>query len=146
MSMNNRATLIGYLGKDPEIKTMNNGNKVATFSIATSKRWKDKTSGEQKEATEWHNIVVFNEALIGLCEKFLRKGSKAGIEGEIRTRKYQDKKGEDRWTTEIVLAQFGGEIMLLDAKDGSRPPAPSDDYGQARTEQKTEALNDEIPF
>jgi single-strand DNA-binding protein len=146
MSMKNRASLIGHLGKDPKISTTTTGSKIATFSIATSNRWKDKASGEQKEATEWHNIVVFNENLVSLAEKFLRKGSKVGLEGEIRTRKWQDKDKNDRWSTEIVLAQYGGEIILLDAKDDSRPPAPSEQYGQPRSTPEAGPVDDSIPF
>lgn len=128
----NRADLIGHLGKDPEVRATQTGTKVVTFSIATSERWKDKDTGERKESTEWHNVVIFNEALCDIAERFLKKGSKARVCGTIRTRKWQDKSGTDRWTTEIVLPRFRGEIELLDAAD--RAPAPSENaYGTAKS-------------
>lgn len=118
MSSMNKVILIGNLGKDPEIKTMNNGNKIASFSIATSERWKDKQTGESKEKTEWHNIVVFNEHIIGVVEKYVKKGTKVALEGSLTTRKWTHKDGGDRYSTEIVLQKFKGEIVLLSSKDG----------------------------
>lgn len=108
----NKATIIGSLGKDPEIKSFANGNQVANFSVATSESWKDKSSGEKKEKTQWHNVAVFNEHLIKVCENYLRKGSKVYIEGQIETRKYE-KDGRDVYVTEIVLPKYKGEITIL---------------------------------
>lgn len=111
----NKATLIGNVGKDPEIKTFQNGGKVAQFSLATTESWKDKASGEKKTETEWHNIVVKNEGLVGIVEKYIKKGSKLYIEGKLETREYE-KDGVKKYVTEIVLYPYNGEIVLLDAK------------------------------
>ena len=115
----NKVTLLGNVGKDPEIKTFQNGGKVASFSLATTESWKDKATGERKPATEWHNIVVKNEGLVGIVEKYVKKGSKLHIEGKLETRTYE-KDGSKRYVTEIVLYPHSGEIVLLDAKDA--PP------------------------
>jgi single-strand DNA-binding protein len=115
----NKVTLLGNVGKDPEIKTFQNGGKVASFSLATTDSWKDKATGERKSATEWHNIVVKNEGLVGILEKYVKKGSKLHVEGKLETRTYE-KDGSKRYVTEIVLYPYGGEIVLLDAKDA--PP------------------------
>ena len=131
MAALNPAMLIGNLGKDPNIRTTNSGSKVATFSVATSESWKDKATGERKERTEWHNVVVFNEGLVKVAEQYLRKGSKAFVEGELRTRKWTDQSGAERWTTEIVLSQFRGQLILLDKSDR---PAPNEaDYGSTHS-------------
>ena len=98
----NKVILLGRLGKDPEIRSMQNGKRVANFGLATSKRWKDRETQEQKEATTWHNIVVFNEGLVGIIEQYVKKGSQIYVEGEIQTRKWQDKDGNDRFTTEVI--------------------------------------------
>ncbi|MHA1113782.1 MAG: single-stranded DNA-binding protein, partial [Alphaproteobacteria bacterium] len=105
----NKVILIGNLGRDPEIRSLNDGNKVANLSLATSESWKDKASGERRERTEWHRVVIFNERLIDVAERFLRKGSKIYIEGQIQTRKWTDQQGQERSTTEIVLQRFRGE-------------------------------------
>jgi len=112
----NKVTLLGNVGKDPEIRSFQNGGRVANFSLATSESWKDKTSGEKKTETEWHNIVVKNDGLIGIVEKYVKKGSKLHIEGKLETRKWS-KDGKDHYTTEIVLYPYSGEIVLLDPKD-----------------------------
>ena len=114
----NKVILVGNLGKDPEIRTAQDGSKIASFSIATSDVWKDKVSGERKDKTEWHRIVVFNSNLCDICEKYLHKGSKVYIEGQLQTRKWQDQTGNDRYTTEVVLGKFRGELALLDSKGG----------------------------
>jgi single-strand DNA-binding protein len=114
----NKVILVGNLGKDPEIKTFQNGGKIANFSIATSERWKDRTTGEQKEKTEWHNISINSEGLVGVAERFLRKGSKIYIEGKLQTRKWQDRDGNDRYTTEVVLSGLGSVLTMLDGKPG----------------------------
>jgi single-strand DNA-binding protein len=117
----NRVTLIGNVGKDPEIKSFQNGGKVANLSIATSETWKDKTTGERKEKTEWHNVAVFQDGLTGIVEQYVRKGSKIMIEGKLQTRKWQDQAGNDRYSTEIVLQGPGAVIILLDGKTGDTP-------------------------
>jgi single-strand DNA-binding protein len=121
----NKVTLLGNVGKDPEIKSFQNGGKVANFSLATSESWKDKATGEKKSKTEWHNIVVKNENLVGIVEKYVKKGSKVHVEGKLETRKWTTKEGTDRYTTEIVLQSFAGEIVLLDAK-AAPDEAPDD--------------------
>ena len=126
--------LIGNLGADPEIRHSNDGHKFANLSLATNKKWKDKQSGEKKEYTEWHRIAIVSDALAGIVESYCKKGSKLAITGELRTRKWQDKDGNDKYTTEVIVGQFGGQIELLDSKDGNGPPPAGTD------------LDDEIPF
>ena len=121
----NKVTLLGNVGKDPEIKTFQNGGKVASFSLATSESWKDKTSGEKKTATEWHNIVVKNEGLVGIVEKYVKKGAKLHIEGKLETRTYE-KDGSKRYVAEIVLYPYSGDIVLLDAKDAPTDAPPTE--------------------
>lgn len=118
----NKVIIVGNLGKEPEIKSISNGTRVASFSVATSEKWKDRTTGETQERTEWHRIVVWNENIVNVCERFLRKGSKVYLEGQLQTRKWQDQSGQDKYTTEIVLNRFRGELVLLD----SRSDAPAD--------------------
>ncbi len=112
----NKVILIGNLGKDPEIRTFGNGGKVANFSIATSETWKDK-QGQRQEKTEWHNIAVFNEGLVGVIERYVKKGSKLYIEGKLQTRKWQDRDGNDKYTTEVVLQGYNGVLTMLDSRD-----------------------------
>jgi single-strand DNA-binding protein len=112
----NKVILIGNLGKDPEVRSMNDGNKIVSFSIATGESWRDKATGERKEKTEWHKVVIFNEALGKVAESYLRKGSKVYIEGALQTRKWQNKEGVDQYTTEVVLQRFRGELTMLDGK------------------------------
>jgi single-strand DNA-binding protein len=113
MSSVNKVILLGNLGRDPEIRSMQSGKKMASFSIATTKRWKDRNTQEQKENTSWHNIVVFNEGLVDVIEKYIKKGSKIYVEGELSTRKYQDKDGNDRYTTEVVLQGYNSTLTML---------------------------------
>src|ERR1700742_2628496 len=112
----NKVILVGNLGKDPEVRRMTSGEPVVSFSLATSESWRDKSSGERKEKTEWHNVVVFNKNLAEVAEKYLRKGSKVYIEGSLQTRKWTDKDGAEKYSTEIVLQNFRGELTLLDSK------------------------------
>jgi single-strand DNA-binding protein len=112
----NKVILIGNLGRDPDVRSMQNGGKVCNLSLATSESWKDKQSGERREKTEWHRVVLFNENLVSVAERYLKKGSKVYIEGQLETRKYQDKDGAEKYTTEVVLRQFRGELTLLDAR------------------------------
>ena len=110
----NKVILIGNLGKDPEVRRLNSGDQVVSFSLATSETWRDKTSGERKERTEWHNVVIFNENLGKIAEQYCKKGSKVYIEGQLQTRKWQDQSGADKYTTEVVLQRFRGELTLLE--------------------------------
>ena len=112
----NKVILIGNLGRDPEIRSMQNGQKVANLALATSESWRDRQSGERKERTEWHRVVIFNENLIDVAEKYLRKGSKIYIEGSLQTRKWQDQSGQEKYTTEIVLQRYRGELTMLDGR------------------------------
>jgi single-strand DNA-binding protein len=114
----NKVILIGNLGKDPEARSMGSGGEVVSFSIATSESWNDKQSGEKREKTEWHNIVIFNENLGRIAKQYLRKGSSVYVEGQLQTRKWTDKDNNDRYTTEIVLQRFRGELTLLGSRDG----------------------------
>ena len=115
----NKVILLGRLGKDPDIRSMQNGKKVANFGIATSKRWTDRDTQEKKEKTSWHNIVVFNEGLVGIVEQYVKKGSQIYIEGELQTRKWQDQEGKDRYTTEVILQGYNCNLTLLDSRNSN---------------------------
>ncbi len=153
----NKVILVGNIGNDPEIKTMQSGDRVANFSVATSESWKDKTSGERKERTEWHRVVVFNQGLMNVCENYLKKGSKVFIEGQMETRSWE-KDGQKVYTTEVVLRPYRGEITMLDSKGsgsgaggGFSSPAQSD-YGDSGmgggkpSKARVDEFEDEIPF
>ncbi|HRI76616.1 MAG: single-stranded DNA-binding protein [Alphaproteobacteria bacterium] len=151
----NKVILVGNLGRDPEIRTFPNGGRVANFSIATSESWKDKSSGERKERTEWHRISVTNDALVGVVERFLKKGSKVYIEGQLETRKYE-KDGREVYTTEVVLRPYRGELTMLDGRAGGGSDsmgggddfgggAPSSGGGNFASSSKND-MDDEIPF
>lgn len=157
----NKVTLIGNLGADPEIRTMNSGDRVVNLSVATSDSWTDRNSGERKTQTEWHRVVVFNQNLVNVLEKYTQKGSKLYIEGELKTRKWQDQSGQDKYTTEIVLRPYRGELVLLDRREqGDFAPAndfvsnqPADDALAAAAAPLTSTasntapdFDDEIPF
>ena len=114
----NKVILIGNLGRDPEVKTMQNGNRVCNLNVATSETWRDRTSGERKERTEWHRVVIFNERLLEVAEKYLKKGAKVYLEGALQTRKWTDQSGQERYTTEVVLQQYRGELTMLDGRSG----------------------------
>ncbi|MFA9231938.1 MAG: single-stranded DNA-binding protein [Microgenomates group bacterium] len=124
----NKVIIVGNLGRDPEVRSFPNGGKVVNLRIATSETWRDKASGERKERTEWHSVAIFNEALGKIAEQYLKKGSTVYIEGQLETRKWQDQSGADRYTTEVVLRQFRGELTLLGGRDGGGGGA-SDDRG-----------------
>ena len=126
----NKVMLIGNLGADPEIRSFQNGGRVCNLRIATSENWKDKNTGERKEATEWHQVAIFNDGLIGVCERFLKKGSKVYVEGQLSTRKWQDQSGNDRYSTEVVLRGFGGTLTMLDGAQGGGGGQRSSGYGQ----------------
>lgn len=128
----NRVTIIGSLGADPEIRSFQNGGRVCNFRVACSESWKDRTTGERKERTEWISVAVFSDGLIGLIERFLRKGSKVYVEGKFQTRKWQDNNGNDRYTTEVVVQGYGGTVKKLDkdnAGSGGGGGGRRDDYG-----------------
>tara|TARA_B100001971_G_scaffold104424_1_gene96132 strand:- start:1936 stop:2409 length:474 start_codon:yes stop_codon:yes gene_type:complete len=152
----NKVILLGNLGRDPEIRSMQSGKKMASFSIATSKRWKDRNTQEQKENTSWHNIVVFNEGLVDVIEKYIKKGSKIYVEGELSTRKYQDKDGNDRYTTEVVLQGYNSTLTMLDSRNSgsaSIEEAPNSSSLDSKLEDTLDSqvsdsqdLDDDIPF
>lgn len=128
MASVNRVTLLGNVGADPEIKSFQNGGRVANLRIATSETWKDKATGEKKERTEWHSVAVFNDGLVGVVERYVRKGSKLFVEGKLQTRKWQDQSGNDRYSTEIVLQGYDATIVLLDKREGG---SSSDSWGSS---------------
>jgi single-strand DNA-binding protein len=128
-----KTMLIGHLGGDPDIRRTQAGKPVASFSVATSEHWRDKTTGERKEATEWHRIVIFNEALCGVAEQYLKKGSKVYIEGQNKTRKWTDQGGVEKYTTEIVLQAFNAKLVLLDKREGVPAASDPSQYGTTRT-------------
>lgn len=125
----NKVIIVGNVGKDPEIRTTQDGRKFANLRVATSETWKDKNSGERKEKTEWHAVVVFNDNTAKFVEQYVRKGSKLYIEGQLQTRKWQDQSGADRYSTEIVLRQFRGELTLLGGRDRGNDDRSGDDFG-----------------
>jgi single-strand DNA-binding protein len=147
----NKVILIGNLGRDPEVRSTQDGAKIVQLSLATSESWKDKASGERRERTEWHRVVIFNERLADVAEQYLRKGSKIYVEGQLQTRKWQDKEGMDRYTTEIVLGRFRGELTMLDTRGseggsfsgggGDEPAMAGGSGGGGQSD-----LDDEIPF
>ena len=134
----NKVILVGNLGADPEVKSFQNGGKVCNLRIATSESWKDRMTGERKERTEWHSVAIFSEGLVGVAERFLRKGSKVYIEGGLQTRKWTDKDGKDRYSTEVVIQAFGGALTMLDGKSDNAPPS--------RVAGKGDDMNDDVPF
>ena len=157
----NKVILVGNLGRDPEVRTFQNGGRVCNLSVATSESWKDRNSGERREKTEWHRVVIFNENLVGVAERFLRKGSKVYLEGQLETRKFTDNSGAERYTTEVVLRPYRGELTMLDGRQdggdggggygggsygggggggGGSGPGPSGGGGGGGD------LDDEIPF
>ncbi len=145
----NKVILVGNVGRDPETRRMPSGDPVVNFSVATSESWRDKSSGERKEQTEWHNVVIFNEHLAKIVEQYVRKGSKVYIEGQLRTRKYTDKDGQERSRTEVVLNRFRGELTLLDSRageGGGRAAAPAGGSGEPPASFDRNELDDEIPF
>lgn len=115
----NKVILVGNLGADPEVRSMQSGDKVVNLSIATSERWKDRNTGEQRENTQWHRVVIFNKGLVTVCENYLRKGSKVYIEGSLETRKWTDQSGQDKYTTEVVLRPYSSQLTMLDSKGSS---------------------------
>ncbi|WP_215755068.1 single-stranded DNA-binding protein [Acetobacter sp. P5B1] len=130
----NKVILVGNLGKDPEVRTTQSGQKIVSFSVATSDTWNDRASGERRERTEWHRVVVFNDKLGEVAERFLRKGRKVYLEGALQTRKWADQSGQERYTTEVIVERFRGELVLLDSKDAG-------EGGQTQQGQRTQSSN-----
>jgi single-strand DNA-binding protein len=152
----NKVILVGNLGKDPEIRNSQDGSKIASFTVATNESWKDRVTGERKDKTEWHRVAVFNEKLAEICERYLRKGSKVYLEGQLQTRKWTDQQNQERYTTEIVLGKFRGELAMLDGKGSD---SSSGSYGDSMAFDTTPLgaghdfsssaggmIDDEVPF
>ncbi|MBB24049.1 MAG: single-stranded DNA-binding protein [Geminicoccus sp.] len=125
----NKVILVGNLGRDPEVRTTSNGSKVVQLSIATSERWRDRATGEQREKTEWHRVVIFNERLADVAERYLQRGRQVYIEGQLQTRKWQDQEGNDKYTTEVVLGQYRGELQMIGSRGDSGGGAGGGDFG-----------------
>ena len=155
----NKVILVGNLGRDPEVRTTQDGGKIVNLSLATSERWKDRNSGEQRERTEWHRVVIFNENLARVAEQYLRKGSTVYLEGQLQTRKWTDQQGVEKYTTEVVLARYRGELTMLGGRDSGGMSAPSQDsgYGASAPSQpsgnlpeppmaSSGGIDDDIPF
>ena len=146
----NKVILVGNLGKDPEVRRMTSGDPVVNLSVATSESWRDKASGEKKEKTEWHRVVIFNKNLADVAEKYLKKGAKVYIEGQLQTRKWTDKDGAEKYSTEVVLQNFRGELTMLDGRsgggDGGGFGGGSRGAGEAPASFQRDEMDDEIPF
>ncbi len=159
----NKVILVGNLGADPEIRSLNSGDRVANLRVATSETWRDRSSGERKEKTEWHRVVIFNDNLVKVAENYLRKGSKVYIEGALQTRKWTDQSGQEKFSTEVVLQKFRGELTMLDGRGGEEGGRDSDyggggyssgggfssgprNQGSGPREDFSADLDDEIPF
>jgi single-strand DNA-binding protein len=154
----NKVILVGNLGKDPEIRRTQDGRPIANLSVATSESWRDKNTGERREKTEWHRVVIFNEGLCKIVEQYLKKGAKVYLEGQLQTRKYQDKEGHDKYTTEVVLQGFNSQLTMLDSRGGAGAGADSSEFGSsspaaaprerrpAMADTRGGDMDDEIPF
>ena len=143
----NKVILVGNLGKDPEVRRMTSGDPVVNLSVATSESWRDKASGERKEKTEWHRVVIFNKNLADVAEKYLRKGSKVYVEGQLQTRKWTDKDGAEKFSTEVVLQNFRGELTMLDGRAGEGGGGGArSGAGEAPASFQRDEMDDEIPF
>ena len=145
----NKVILVGNLGREPEARAMQNGGKVVTFSLATNESWRDKATNERRDKTEWHRVVIFNQNLGDIAEKYLQKGSKVYLEGQLQTRKYTDQSGQEKYTTEVVLQAFGSTLTLLDSqRDGpsSEYDSPATDTSLPSDDTTAAGLDDDIPF
>lgn len=150
----NKVILVGNLGRDPEVRHSQDGMKIVSLSLATSESWRDKTTGERKDKTEWHRVVIMNEKLSEIAEKYLKKGSKIYVEGQLQTRKWTDQGGQERYTTEVLLSRFRGEMTLLDSRQGGGEEtdfgggysSPSSIQNQGSTASSFGGLDDDIPF
>lgn len=147
MASVNKVILVGSLGRDPEIRALRDGSKVCNLSLATSENWKDKNTGERREKTEWHRVVIFNDRLAEVAEKYLKKGSKVYLEGQLQTRKWQDQSGADKYSTEVVLQKYRGELVMLDKREGLHPSTVAAGGAPVGPSENPGAgLDDEIPF
>ena len=161
----NKVILVGNLGRDPEIRSTNDGTRIANLNLATSESWRDRVSGERKERTEWHRVVIFNDKLVEIVEKYLKKGAKVYLEGALQTRKWTDNSGQERYSTEVVLQRYRGELTMLDGRSGGgegggyadEPPAAAQEFagaaggrgapaGRGERRPAVQDLDDEIPF
>jgi len=144
----NKVVLVGNLGKDPEIRMVQDGTKIAQLSVATSESWRNKVTGERQDRTEWHRVVIFNPNIAEVCEKYLRKGAKVYVEGQLQTRKWTDQSGQEKYTTEIVLPKFKGELTMLDGRSEVEHPSQTLGYMSAvdTTENTPNNSSNEIPF
>ncbi len=143
----NKVILVGNLGADPEIRRLQSGEPVANLRIATSESWRDRQSGERKDKTEWHSIVIFNENLAKVAEQYLKKGAKVYVEGQLQTRKWTDQQGNDKYTTEIVLQKFRGELQMLDSRgEGQQSQSRQSEQTYAQQSAGYSGLDDDIPF
>jgi single-strand DNA-binding protein len=129
MASLNKVIIIGHLGKDPEVRSFQNGGKICNLRVATSESWKDKSTGERKERSEWHSVAIMSEPIARIAEQYLRKGSKVYLEGQLETRKWQDQQGQDRYSTEIVLRPYNGTLKLLDKREGGERQQGDDNHG-----------------
>lgn len=150
MSSVNKVILVGNLGRDPEVRHAQDGTKIVTLSLATSETWKDKATGERKDRTEWHRVVIFNDRLSEVAERYLKKGSKIYVEGQLQTRKWTDTNGQERYSTEVVLSKFRGELTMLDNRgNNSEGPASlgaGDDFSAISGPKMSSSFDDDIPF
>lgn len=148
----NKVTLIGNLGADPEIRRLNSGDQMANFRIATTDSWRDRNTGEPKQHTEWHNIVIYNENLVKIVEQYLKKGSGVYVEGKLQNRKWQDQNGNDRYTTEVVLSKFDGRVIILNSNktennaDDNSSSTDANGIGRNYAAQKGKEVEDDVPF
>ena len=142
----NKVVLIGNLGRDPEFRSTNNGKEIATFTMATSDSWKDRLTGEKKEKTEWHRVVVFNEGLVKVIKNYLKKGNKIYLEGSLQTRKWVDTSGQDKYSTEIILQNFNANLILLDSKSSGENLPESKQVTDVNNDFDYSELDDNIPF
>ena len=143
----NKVIVVGHLGRDPEVRSFQNGGKVCNLNLATSERWRDKNTGESRERTEWHRVAIFAEPLVRIAEQYLRKGSKVYLEGQLETRKWQDQSGADRYTTEVVLRPYKGELTLLDGRgQQSEQGGQRDQDSTPARDGHSQDIDDEIPF
>ena len=146
----NKVILVGNIGQEPQVRTMNSGQKVVSFSLATSERWRDRNSGEQKEQTEWHRVVIFNPILVDVAERMLQKGTKIYLEGALKTRKWQNQQGADVFTTEVVLNPYAGQLVILAGSksvgDGGDFGTPASEPSAPREEISVADIGDDIPF
>jgi single-strand DNA-binding protein len=142
----NKVILVGNLGKDPEVRRMTSGEPVVNLSVATSETWKDKSSGERKEKTEWHRVVIFNENLAKVAEQYLKKGAKVYLEGALQTRKWTDKDGAEKYSTEIVLNRFNGTMVMLDGRSGGGGGDGGRGTNETPANFQRDEMDDEIPF